>query len=113
MIILDTCIQTKQKNIQRSNLPAVWVIVEAIYGAITERKANIVEASNSQATIYPNIDKVLLLPPLPHTRWYYLAHTMEILVSQKGQGLVYHKYVRAVTQVQRFTTISFHLTLKQ
>ena len=35
-----------------------------------KRKANIAEASNSQATIYPNIDKVLLLPPLQHTKWY-------------------------------------------
>lgn len=46
--------------------PAIRIVIKAIDGTITTRKANIVEARNSQATVYSDINKILLLPSLQY-----------------------------------------------
>lgn len=63
---LDASKNTKKEQYTNASLPAIWVVVEAIDGTVATREANVVETGNSQATIYPNINKVLLLPPLQH-----------------------------------------------
>lgn len=83
---LDASKNTKKEQYTNASLPAIWVVVEAIDGTVATREAHIVETGNSQPTIYPNINKVLLLPPLQHKNgiiilmwdWRFITKTSSV-----------------------------------